>query len=124
MSARLEPDQAKITHNLSRISSDRRLRAACRLERPEVTANPIASRAAAAPAGPSRAAPHYVTPANSRTVMQEVDDKFVVAAGCSSVIQCPQSGMITTSTLSATHRITAAIIRPNVASPPKAKTGI
>src|SRR6202048_2224902 len=34
------------------------------------------SRGAAAPAGPSRAAPHYVTLANSRTAMQEVDDKF------------------------------------------------
>jgi len=60
MSARLEPDQAKTTPKLSRISSDRRWRAASRLERPEVTANPIASRGAAAPAGPSRAAPHYV----------------------------------------------------------------
>src|ERR1700688_1149548 len=76
MSARLEPDQAKTTPKLSRISSDRRWRAASRLERPEVTANPIASRGAAAPAGPSRAAPHYVTLANSRTAMQEVDDKF------------------------------------------------
>src|SRR3981189_3436512 len=32
--------------------------------------------------------------------------------------------MITSSTLSATHRITVPIIGPNVASPPKAKTGI
>src|ERR1700722_4408883 len=35
-----------------------------------------ASRGVATPAGPIRAAPHYVTPANSRTAMQEVDDKF------------------------------------------------
>ena len=40
------------------------------------TADHLASRGAAAPAGPSRAAPHYVTLANSRTAMQEVDDKF------------------------------------------------
>ena len=43
---------------------------------------------------------------------------FVVACGCSSVIQCPQSGMITSSTLAATHRVTAPIIGPNVASKP------
>src|SRR5882762_141025 len=35
-----------------------------------------ASRGVGTPAGPSRAAPHYVTPANSRTAMQEVDDKL------------------------------------------------
>src|SRR5258708_20803686 len=35
----------------------------------------FAGRWAAAPAGPSRAAPHHVTPANSRTAMQEVDDQ-------------------------------------------------
>jgi hypothetical protein len=41
MSARLEPDQAKTTPKLSRISSDRQWRAASRLERPEVAANPL-----------------------------------------------------------------------------------
>jgi hypothetical protein len=50
--------------------------------------------------------------------------RSVAACGCSSVIQCPQSGMIASSTSSATHRNTAPISGPNVASPPKAKTGI
>src|SRR5580704_1233117 len=62
--------------------------------------------------------------ARQRDRRRKSTTSFVVACGCSSVIQCPQSGMITSSTLAATHRITAPIIGPNVASPPKAKTGI
>jgi hypothetical protein len=38
----------------------------------------------------------------------------------SSVIQCPQSGMTASSTLSAAHQITVPISGPKVASPPKA----
>jgi len=62
--------------------------------------------------------------ARQRARRRKSTTSFVVACGCSSVIQCPQSGMITSSTLAATHRVTAPIIGPNVASPPKAKTGI
>src|SRR5882762_6383395 len=55
---------------------DHRWRAASRLERPEVTANPMLVEGLRRRLDHSRAAPHYVTPANSRTAMQEVDDKF------------------------------------------------
>src|SRR6266404_62753 len=36
---------------------------------------------------------HGVTLANSRTRCRKSTTSFVVAGGCSSVIQCPQSGM-------------------------------
>jgi hypothetical protein len=47
--------------------------------------------------------------ADQRARRRKSTTRSVVACGCSSVIQCPQSGMITSSTLSATHRITAPI---------------
>ncbi len=73
---------------------------------------------------PDRASASKAGTAFQRARRRKSTTRSVVACGCSSVIQCPQSGMIASSTLSATHRITAPIIGPNVASPPKAKTGI
>jgi hypothetical protein len=49
---------------------------------------------------------------------------FVVPAGFSSIIQCPESGTIASSTSLAAMRITVAIIEPNAASPPIASMGI
>src|ERR1700739_1998667 len=49
---------------------------------------------------------------------------FVVADGFSSVIQCPLSGIMASSTFSAAKRITVAIMLPVAASPPAANTGM
>jgi hypothetical protein len=73
---------------------------------------------------PGRASASKAGTAFQRARRRKSTTRSVVACGCSSVIQCPQSGMIACSTLSATHRITSPIPGPNVASPPKAKTGI
>src|SRR6201987_3725413 len=61
---------------------------------------------------------------NRDHVFKKPTTSLVVAEGFSSVIQCPLSGIMASSTFSAAKRITVAIRLPEADSPPAANTGM
>jgi hypothetical protein len=62
--------------------------------------------------------------ANNDHAFKKSTTSFVVAEGFSSVIQCPLSGIMASSTFSAAKRITVAIMLPEADSPPAANTQV
>src|SRR6202522_4057586 len=83
--------------------------------RPPVTNPPLEARSVTR-SSPTDVA-HGTTTAAFHDCKKSITN-FVVPAGFSSIIQCPESGTIASCTLPAATRIAVAIIGPNAASPP------